>query len=392
MLLVAASAFAAVPGDFNPAWARFETAFSDLMKEEPMVGGAVWFFHDGRPSAKVLYGMADLVEKRRVDENTIFHWGSVTKTLTGIAILQLRDRGLLDLDDPVVRYLPELRKVHNRYGDMGTITLRHVMTHSAGFRAGTWPWGTGEPWQPFEPTEWEQLVAMFPYTQIEFEPGSRFSYSNPAILFLGQIIEILAGEDYEVYVDKNIFKPLGMHRSYFDRTPYHLLPFRSNNYTVRDGVPTANGLDFDTGITVSNSGLNAPISDLGLYVAFLMGDPARQAEYDRILKRPSLEEMWEPRLPMTDPVAETAGNSRESIGLIFFVSERNGMKLVGHTGSQAAFQSFLYVDTRAKTAAVAAFNTDGVEKDGVRRPDARKVLTRVREQLFEDIFPLFQTP
>jgi CubicO group peptidase (beta-lactamase class C family) len=233
---------------------------------------------------------------------------------------------------------------------------------------------------------------MFPYTRIEFEPGSRFSYSNPAIIFLGRIIELLAGEDYEVYVDKNIFKPLAMHRSYFDRTPYHLLPFRSNNYTVRDGSPQANGLDFDTGITVSNSGLNAPISDLGLYAAFLMGDPRQQDEYDRILKRSSLEEMWKPGLPMTDPVAETTGASRESIGLIFFVSERNGRKLIGHTGSQAAFQSFLYGDPLAKTAAIAAFNTDGVEKDGARHPDARKVLTRVREELFDRIFPLFREP
>jgi len=392
VMLSSSSAFAAAAGDFNKEWARFETFFSDLMKDEPMVGGAVWFFHEGRASAKLLHGMADIAENRSVDEDTIFHWGSVTKTLTGIAILQLRDRGLLDLDDPVVKYLPELRKVHNPYGDMETITLRHVMTHSAGFRAGTWPWGTGEPWQPFEPTAWEQLVAMFPYTRIEFEPGSRFSYSNPAIIFLGRIIEILAGEDYEVYVDKNVFRPLGMHRSYFDRTPYHLLQFRSNNYTVRDGSPQANGLDFDTGITVSNSGLNAPISDLGLYLAFLMGDPARQGEYDRILKRSSLEEMWEPGLPMTDPVAETTGTSRESIGLIFFVSERDGMKLVGHTGSQAAFQSFLYLDPRARTAAIAAFNTDGIEKDGTRHPDARKVLTRVREHLFEEIFPLFRTP
>ncbi len=251
------------PSDFAPAWARFETFFRDLMKEEPMVGGAVWFFHKGRPAAKVLHGMADLEENRRVDEHTIFHWGSVTKTLTGIAVMQLRDQGRLSLDDPVVEYLPELRKVHNPYGDMESITIRQVMTHSAGFRAGTWPWGTGEPWQPFEPTEWSQLVAMLPYTKIEFEPGSRFSYSNPAIIFLGRIIELLTGEDYEVYVDKNLFKPLGMHQSYFDRTPRHLLPFRSNNYTVRDRAPRANGLDFDTGITVSNSGLTLrfPISD-----------------------------------------------------------------------------------------------------------------------------------
>jgi CubicO group peptidase (beta-lactamase class C family) len=392
MSLLGASAFAAAPSDFSPAWARFEAFFRELMKEEPMVGGAVWFFHEGRPKAKLLHGMADLEEKRAVDEDTIFHWGSVTKTLTGIATLQLRDRGLLSLDDPVVKYLPELRKVHNPYGDVEEITIRHVMTHSAGFRAGTWPWGTGEPWQPFEPTEWEQLVAMFPYTKIELEPGSRFGYSNPAIIFLGRIIEVLTGDDYEVYVDKNIFKPLGMHRSYFDRTPYHLLPFRSNNYSVEGGVPRANGLDFDTGITVSNSGLNAPISDLGLYVAFLMGDPARQSEYDRILQRSSLEEMWEPRLPMVDPVAEPTDTGSDSIGLIFFVSERRGMTLVGHTGSQAAFQSFLYVDPRARTAAIAAFNTDGVEKEGTRHPDARKVLTGVRERLFQEIFPLFRAP
>jgi CubicO group peptidase (beta-lactamase class C family) len=390
--MLSSAARAGSPGDFASVWARFESSFRDLMKEEPMVGGAVWFFHEGRPEAKLLHGMADVSEKRRVDEKTIFHWGSVTKTLTGIAIMQLRDRGLLALDDPVVKYLPELRKVHNPYGSMDSITLRQVMSHSAGFRAGTWPWGTGEPWQPFEPTEWEQLVAMFPYTKVEFEPGSRFSYSNPAIIFLGRIIEVLTGEDYEVYIDKNLFKALGMHRSYFDRTPDHLLPFRSNNYTVRGGAPQANGLDFDTGITVSNSGLNAPISDLGLYVAFLMGDPARQAEYDRILKRSSLEEMWEPGLPMIDPVAESTGPSRESIGLIFFVSERGGMKLIGHTGSQAAFQSFLYVDPRAKTAAIAAFNTDGIEKDGARHPDARTVLTRVREELFAQVFSLFRNP
>jgi CubicO group peptidase (beta-lactamase class C family) len=354
-----------------------------------MVGSAVWFFHEGKPAGRVLHGYADLEEKRPVDENTIFHWGSVTKTLTAIAILQLRDRGLLSLDDPVTKYLPELRKVRDPFGPVDAITLRHVMTHSAGFRAGTWPWG-GETWQPFEPTEWEQLVAMFPYTRIEFEPGSRYGYSNPAIIFLGRIIEILSGDDYEVYVDKNIFKPLRMHRSYFDRTPYHLLPFRSNNYRVEKGIPRANGLDFDTGITVSNSGLNAPITGMALYAAFLVGDEARRKEYDLVLKRSFLEEMWVPRLPMTDPVAASTGGWRDSIGLVFFVSERNGETLIGHTGSQAAFQSFLYIDPAARTAAIAAFNADGVDKDEGRRPDAGKVLARVRERLFDEIFPTFR--
>src|SRR5215204_2262600 len=60
---------------------------------------------------------------------------------------------------------------------------------------------------------------MMPYTEVLFKPGSRFSYSNPGVIYLGRIIELLSHDDYEVYVDKNIFKSLEMHRSYFDSTP-----------------------------------------------------------------------------------------------------------------------------------------------------------------------------
>ena len=80
------------------------------------------------------YGLADAERNRPVDEETIYHWASITKTLTGIAIMQLRDRGLLSLDDPVIKYVPELRAAHNPYGDMSEITIRQLMSHSAGFR------------------------------------------------------------------------------------------------------------------------------------------------------------------------------------------------------------------------------------------------------------------
>ena len=129
------------------------------------------------------------------------------------------DHGRLKLDDPIIKYVPELKAVHNPFGDMNEITIRHLMTHSAGFRDATWPWGGDKDWQPHEPTKWDQLVAMMPYTEILFKPGSKFSYSNPGIIFLGRVIEALSGEDYEVYIDKNIFKPLEMSRSYFDTTP-----------------------------------------------------------------------------------------------------------------------------------------------------------------------------
>jgi CubicO group peptidase (beta-lactamase class C family) len=245
------------------------------------------------------YGLAHREQNRAVDEHTIYHWASITKTFTGIAIMQLRDRGLLKLDDPIIKYVPELKDVHNPFGPMDAITIRHLLSHSAGFRAGTWPWGGDKDWQPHEPQHWSQLVAMMPYTEILFKPGSKFSYSNPGIIFLGRVIETLTKDDYEVYIDKNIFKPLEMYRSYFDATPYHLLKHRSHSYYLQDGKLTPARFDVDTGITVSNGGLNAPLTDMAKYLNFLMGDPRKQEIYDQVLKRASLEEMWQPQVSIT---------------------------------------------------------------------------------------------
>lgn len=293
--------------------------------------------------------------------------------------MQLRDRGRLTLDDTVVHYLPELRRVHNPFGSMEAITIRHLLSHSAGFRNPTWPWGGDEPWHEFEPTEWSQLVAMMPYTEILFEPGSRYSYSNPGVIFLGRIIEQLSGDDFEVYIDKNILKPLGMHRSYFDITPYHLLPFRSNNYTVRNGSPVANGLDFDTGITAANGGLNAPFTDMARYLAFLSGS-LDSSVANVVLKRSTLEEMWQPVVPVSEDGyggdVREAGGWAPSMGLGFFVLEKDGRRVVGHTGDQKSFRLFYYLEPERKAAVIAAFNTVGRPA-----PDTDRLLSQLRERL-----------
>ena len=84
-------------------------------------------------------GLADIETDRAVDDSTIYHWASIPKPFTALSILHLRDRGLLTLDDPIVTYVPELRGVHNPFGAMEDITLRHLLSHSAGFRGSTWP-------------------------------------------------------------------------------------------------------------------------------------------------------------------------------------------------------------------------------------------------------------
>jgi CubicO group peptidase (beta-lactamase class C family) len=329
-------------------------------------------------------GIQDAQARVPVDERTIYHWASITKTMTGIAIMQLRDRGLLSLDDPIVRHVPELRAVHNAHGDTGAITLRHLMSHSAGFRGGTWPWRDKE-WQPFEPPGWEQLAAMLPYTEVLFRPGSRFSYSNPGIVYLGQVIERLSGEDYEVYVDKNILKPLGMHSSYFDRTPPHLLRHRSHSYYIRDGQRTAAPFDADTGVTVSNGGLNAPMPDMAKYVAFLLGDAARAGGYDLILKRSSLEEMWRPQISAGEDYSQGRMAATTHSGLSFFIDQAKGMRIVGHNGDQNGFRAYLSLCPDQRAGTLLAFNTEtrGVANDPSNRETAESRIALATDRLCE---------
>lgn len=338
-------------------FSKFKETFRSELSEAGIVGSSFVFIRENKTVAEDHYGVANVETNRRVDAETIYHWASNTKPFTGIAIMQLRDRGLLKLDDPVTKYLPELRDVHNKFGSMGEITIRHLMTHSAGFRASTWPWDRGQDWEPFEPTEYSQLVAMFPFTEILFKPGSKFSYSNPGIIFLGRIIEKLTGDDYEVYIDKNIFKPLEMHRSYFDTTPQHLLKHRSHSYFIENGKRKEGRFDANTGITVSNGGLNSPMSDMLKYLNFLIGDVKKSAVYDGVLRRSSLEEMWKPGL---DAGSGADGNppGQSRIGLIFFVTESNGKTLIGHSGHQNGFFSYIDFDPKSKSASILVGNTD----------------------------------
>jgi CubicO group peptidase (beta-lactamase class C family) len=383
-LLSIAQPAAADERGFDGALRDFRTLHRAETVRAKIAGSSFYLIRDGRVVAADHLGEQDAKAHVPVDARTIYHWASVTKTMTGIAIMQLRDCGLLSLDDPIVKYVPELAAVHNPYGDTGAITLRQLMSHSAGFRSGTWPWRDHD-WQPFEPASWSQLVAMLPYTQVEFEPGSRFGYSNPGIVYLGQVIERLSGEDYEVYIDKNILKPLAMHNSYFDRTPPHLLPHRSHSYYVRDGKRVAAPFDVDTGVTVSNGGLNAPMPDMANYAAFLLGDPARQADYDLVLKRTSLDEMWQPQISAGEDFTQGRMAKTTQSGLSFFVDGGAGARIIGHNGDQNGFRAYLSLCPDQRAGTLLAFNTEtkGVQNSPANRDTAESRVALATDRLCE---------
>lgn len=394
-----------VPGahaQFEAYRAHFEAA----LQQHGVVGGATAIVHGASPAHEAFFGEARREPRRAVDAATAYNWASITKTLTAIAILQIRDRGRLALDDPAVRYLPELREVHDSFGPIESITIRHLLTHSAGFRNPTWPWdcdaGADCDWQPFEPTKWSQVVAMLPYTHVAFTPGSRWSYSNLGYVFLGQIIERLTGDDFEVYIDKNILKPLGMTESYFDRAPYFLEGNVSESYLRSGDTLTGQPFNFDTGITTSNSGLKAPITDMEKYARFLVGDPGNP-RYQVVLKRSSLEEAWTGLLPATEPgqapTLYTSGphGSQPMMGLGFFVIQVDGHRYIYHDGDQGGFSSELLIDPARSGASILVVNTtdtgaqapaDATHPQSNTEPDRRTDLRQtLRGELMEKVFP-----
>ncbi len=390
-----------------PAFAQgeaFSQRFDAVLSQHGVVGGGVAIVHIQEPATQLFFGEARKDTHQPVDGETSYNWASITKTMTAIAILQLRDRGKLSLDDPAVRYVPELRQVHDYFGPIDAITIRELLTHSSGFRNPTWPWDCDDAkncdWQPFEPTQWAQVAAMLPYTHVAFSPGTRWSYSNLGYVFLGQIIQRLSGDDFEVYIDKNILKPLGMTNSYFDRSPYFLESHVSASYLRAGAKLTEQPFNFDTGITTSNSGLKAPITDMAKYLRFLIGDPSNPV-YDVVLRRSSLEEAWKGVLPVAEPAKPATPYTKgaPTMGLGFFVLNLDGHRYVYHDGDQGGFSSEMLIDPARHTASILGVNTTDTgapapsatlhpQSNTEPEPGADLRLT-LRHELIDHVFPVY---
>jgi CubicO group peptidase (beta-lactamase class C family) len=341
-----------------PTWAAATAAFDAYARADSTVGGALVLVGEDGTIAEHYHGFANRATGTRAGPHTIWHWGSITKTLTAVAVMQLIERGKLRLDQPIVELVPELDRIHSPFGSMRSVTVQHLLSHSSGLQAGTWPWSRGEAWEPFEPTEWAQLVAMMPYMKLGFAPGSRYGYSNPALVYLARAIERLSGDTWHEYVRKNQFMPLFLGESYFGNTPYHLAAVRSHNYAITTSGVADQGADFDPGITIPNGGWNASITELSNWMLFLMGSRHAVAteHFDHVLPRATLASMWQPVVRV---------NAEEEMGLSFFLRDENGRKLVGHTGTQANFRSFFWLNPDTRMAVIGVVNTSN-DVDGAR--------------------------
>ena len=148
-------------------------------------------------------GSADPAGTKPLRKDSIFWIASMTKPITGTAILMLQEEGKLSVDDPVGKYVPELASLKTPSGKPANLTLKHLMTHTSGL-----PEATAD-----ESKTAKKLADLIPaYTNkpMQFEPGSKWQYCQSGINTLGRIIEVVSGQPYEVFLEKKLFDPLGM--------------------------------------------------------------------------------------------------------------------------------------------------------------------------------------
>ena len=162
------------------------------------------------------FGVADGPGNVPTTRNTVYHWWSMTKIPTAVAVMQLHERGLLDIDDPVRKYLPFF-KVTYKGSDQPVVTVRQLLNHTAGLSNAApeifkWVHVEGDP--PVNQTEF--LIEKFAdYSELLFVPGEKTQYSNVGYMVLGAVIEAVTDQTYEQYVVDNILQPLNMENSNF---------------------------------------------------------------------------------------------------------------------------------------------------------------------------------
>lgn len=166
---------------------------------------------DGRLAYVRGEGVQDLALRRPVSADTLFRIASMTKAFTALAILRLRDDGRLALDDPADRYVPEMRGWRYPTSDSPRITIRDLLTHTAGFVTDD-PWGDRQ--QVLSQTAFTKLLKDgVPFTRA---PEMKHEYANLGYAILGRVIAKVSGMPYRAYVEKTVLGPLGMTASGYD--------------------------------------------------------------------------------------------------------------------------------------------------------------------------------
>jgi CubicO group peptidase (beta-lactamase class C family) len=288
--------------------------------------GTVLVAQDGKILLDKGYGFANLEWDVPNTPTTKFRLGSITKQFTAASILLLEERGKLKTEDPVKKYIPDAPAAWEK------ITIFHVLTHTSGIPSLTsFPDFESHEAQAMTP---EKLVEWFRDKPLEFEPGTKWSYSNSGYILLGYLIEKISGQSYSDFIQQNIFTPLGMKDSGYDSNSA-IIFHRAAGYTPGKKGPENAGFVHMT-IPFSAGALYSTTEDLLRWEEGLFGG--------KVLKAESLAKMTEP--------------FKQDYAFGLGVTTKNGRKMISHNGGIEGFNTLLayYPDDKLVVAVLANLN------------------------------------
>ena len=312
---------------------ELRTAVQEILNRQPCVGLAVGVIRDRRLEFFYGHGLANIASTTPITEDTVFRIGSITKTFTALAVMQLWQQGSIDVDAPAEDYLRAYRLVPAKAAHRPP-TVRHLLTHTAGLPQMVHPWRAFRPVLGETVRFGQRVPALSEFyrgrLRLVAEPGTRLIYSNHGFATLGQIVEDVTGEPLGRYLRVHVFDPLGMAHTDLVRSE-RVRPRLATGYRLRSDGPGQIG-DWDV-VTLGAGSIYSTTNDMARYVAALLGGGAN--EHGSVLEPETLANMYaphyqpDPRLP--------------GIGLAFFRQDAGGHLVVEHDGLVPGFSSAMSV-------------------------------------------------
>ncbi len=325
---------------------ELQPLIEDFVHQQQIPGFAIGVIQDDRLVYAHGFGVKNLVHNHDpVTPRSLFHMASITKTFVATSIMQLVEAGRINLDTPVVQYLPYFRIADDRYQ---TITVRQMVTHTSGMPdVGDNEWDKPQ----YDDGALERYVRSLSNQKLIFAPGTDFRYSNMAFEVLGDLIAKVSGESFDDYVQHHILTPLKMRDStlLIKKTDPRLMTW--GHERDKDGHVFPSKVYPYNRMHSPSSNLHSNVEDMARWALANLN----HGELDgrRILNEQTYDIMWKPAHKLSDS---------DGVGISWFPGEYRGQATVSHGGGDTGYATFLVLLPEKKIAVVFMANCDWAGK------------------------------
>jgi CubicO group peptidase (beta-lactamase class C family) len=331
---------------------RFESTLATFVRDQRLPGAAAGVVVGDRLVWSGGYGFADVAARRAPDAHTLYRIASITKTFTATAVLQLRDLGRLDLDDPIIAHVPELRAAASSFGPIESVTIRRLLSHESGLVGD--PPGTDWTLRRYEGDIAANLARV---TEIGtmVPPNTQQKYSNLGYQLLGEIVARVSGLPYAEYLFANVLGPLGMASTAFEPLANELAERRAVGYDPRwmsDELDEARPIPS----VLAEGGLWSCVEDLARWIAAHVREDGGDRGGDQVLSGRTLREMHRPRY-----LGDETWSEAWCIG--WYARRKDGVTWVQHSGGLPGFVTNVCFERTSKVGAIALVNGEGKASD-----------------------------